>query len=203
MNPTIKIEKTLGVEKNHLKMVQQVKGKIVELLIYMKRQGYAESTIRLNRIALKVLQERGANLLDPESVKEVIANQKVWSGNRKRNVINAYTLFLKIQGRKWEKPKVKVSARFPFIPTEKELDALISGSGKKNASFLQLLKETAMRSGEAKRLEWVDLDFEKNVITLNNPEKGSNPRMWKVTPKLTGMLNCLPRVSEKVFGIAV
>ena len=24
--------------------------------------------------------------------------------------------------------------------------------------------------------------------------------MWKVSSKLTGMLNCLPRVSEKVFG---
>ena len=200
LNPTSKIENALGVEKNHLETAQKVKGKIVELLVYMKRQGYAESTIRLNRIALKVLQERGANLIDPESVKEVLANQKVWSGNRKRNVINAYTLFLKIQGLKWEKPKVKVSTRFPFIPTEKELNALISGSGKKNASFLQLLKETAMRCGEAKRLEWVNIDLEKNVITLNKPEKGSNPRMWKVTPKLTGMLNCLPRVSEKVFG---
>jgi integrase len=200
LNPTAKIENTLGVEKNHLEKAQQVKGKIVELLVYMKRQGYAESTIRLNRIALKVLQERGANLLNPESVKEVIASQKAWSGNRKRNVINAYTLFLKIQGLKWEKPKVKVSTRFPFIPTEKELDALISGSGKKNASLLQLLKETAMRSGEAKRLEWINIDLEKNVITLNNPEKGSNPRMWKVSTKLTGMLNCLPRVSEKVFG---
>jgi integrase len=200
LNPTAKSENTLGVEKNHLKNVQQIKGKIVELLVYMKRQGYAESTIRLNRVALKVLQERGANLLNPESVKEVIANQKVWSGNRKRNVINAYTLFLKIQGLKWEKPRVKISMRFPFIPTEKELDTLISGAGKKNASFLQLLKETAMRCGEAKRLEWTNIDLEKNVITLNNPEKGSNPRMWKVTPKLTGMLNCLPRVSVKVFG---
>jgi len=31
-------------------------------------------------------------------------------------------------------------------------------------------------------------------------KKGSNPRMWKVTPKLIAMLNALPRISEKVFG---
>jgi integrase len=200
LNPTSKIEKPLGVEKNHLKKAQQIKGKIVELLVYMKRQGYAESTIRLNRIALKVLQERGADLSDPDSVKDSIARQKAWSENRKRNVINAYTLFLKIQGLKWEKPKVKISRNFPFIPTEEELDSLIAGSGKKNASFLQTLKETAMRAGEAKRLMWINIDFEKNMITLNNPEKGSNPRMWKVSPKVIAMLNALPRNSEKVFG---
>jgi integrase len=200
LNPTSKIENMLGVEKNHLKKAQQVKGKIVELLVYMKRQGYAESTIRLNRIALKVLWERGADLSNPDSVKDVIAGQKVWSENRKRNVINAYTLFLKFQGFEWKKPKVKISRSFPFIPKEEELDSLIAGSGKKNASFLQTLKETAMRSGEAKRLMWINVDLEKDTITLNSPEKGSNPRMWKVSPKLIAMLNALPRNSEKVFG---
>jgi len=165
-----------------------VKGKIVEYCFYMQKQGYAESTIRLNRTALKVLVARGANLLDPESVKEAISKQKAWSENRKRNVINAYSLFVKLNGLQWEKPKVKVTQKIPFIPTEQEIDALVSGSGKKTATFLQLLKETAMRSGEAKRLQWIDLDFEKNLVTLNLPEKGSNPRMWKTSQKLMGML---------------
>jgi integrase len=57
---------------------------------------------------------------------------------------------------------------------------LVAGCGRKTATFLQLLKETAMRSGEAKRLEWINIDFEKNIITLNLPEKRSKPRMWKV-----------------------
>jgi integrase len=77
---------------------------------------------------------------------------------------------------------------------------LIAGSGKKNASFLQTLKETAIRAGEAKRLMWINIDLEKNMITLNSPEKDSNPRMWKVSSKLIAMLNALPRNSEKVFG---
>jgi integrase len=177
-----------------------VRGKIVEYCFYMQKQGYAESTIRLNRTALKVLTARGANLLDPESVKEVVSRQKAWSQNRKRNVINAYNLFVKLNGLKWKRPKVKVTRKLPFIPTEQEIDALISGSGKKTATFLQLLKETAMRSGEAKRLQWIDLDFEKNLVTLNLPEKGSNPRMWKVSQKLMGMLNALPRKSQQIFG---
>jgi len=177
-----------------------IKGKIVEYCFHMQKQGYKEATIRLNRTALKVLSERGSELLNPESVKEVIAQQKQWSENRKRNVINAYNLFAKLNGLQWDKPKCNVTQKFPFIPSEAELDALISGTGKKLATFLQLLKETAMRRGEAKRLEWINIDFEKNIITLNNPEKGSNPRMWKVSQKLTAMLNALPRDSPKVFG---
>jgi integrase len=100
----------------------------------------------------------------------------------------------------WEKPKCKASRSFPFIPKERELDSLIVGCGKKLTAFLQMLKETAMRCGEAKRLMWINVDFEKNIITLNAPEKGSNPRMWKVSSNLIAMLNALPRVNEKVFG---
>lgn len=109
-------------------------------------------------------------------------------------------MFLRINGLTWEKPRTNVVQKFPFIPTEQEIGALISGSGKKTATFLQLLKETAMRCGEAKRLKWTDIDFEKSIATLNNPEKGSNPRMWKISAKLSAMLNNLPRESQKLFG---
>jgi integrase len=79
---------------------------------------------------------------------------------------------------------------------------LIAGAGKKLAAFLQLLKETAMRAGEAVRLEWTDTDFERRIITLNKPEKRSNPRIWKVSIELIAMLKNLPRDSQKIFGNA-
>jgi integrase len=190
--------KTIAGE-SHNDAEQDVKGKIIQLCFYMQKQGYSKSTIHLDETALKVLAARGASLDDPESVKLVISKQP-WSENRKRNVINAYTLFLKTQGRTWEKPRYRLTRKFPFIPTEQELDALICGSGKKLSTFLQLLKETAMRCGEAKRLEWTDIDFEKNIVTLNDPEKGSNPRLWKVTQKLMSMLDAQQRESTFVFG---
>jgi integrase len=177
-----------------------IKGLTVDYCFKMDKQGYSPATQRMNRTALKVLADRGAVLNDAESVKAVIAAQKIWSQARKRNVINAYSLFLKFQGLTWEKPKCVVPQKFPFIPTEQEIDALISGTGPKTATFLQLVKETAMRAGEGKRLMWTNIDFEKHVITLNDPEKGSNPRMWKVSQKVLGMLNSLPRVSLLVFG---
>jgi integrase len=177
----------------------EVKGKLVEYAWWMNKQGYAKETIRGYLSCLRTLIDRGANLYDPESVKDVMARQK-WSANRRRNVVNAYTLFLKKHGLSWEKPRIKVTRKIPFIPTEAELDALIAGSGKKTATFLQLLKETAMRAGEAKRLLWTDIDFERQIITLNAPEKGSLPRIWKVSRKLIAMLNALPRKSLRVFG---
>jgi integrase/ribosomal protein L37AE/L43A len=179
----------------------ETKQRLVEFAWWMKKRGYADETIRCNALALKILTERGADLNSPESVREVIAKQQ-WSGNRRKNVINAYTVFLKMHGSNWDKPKCTVEQKIPFIPTEQEINALIARSGKKLAAFLQLLKETAMRAGEAVRLEWTDIDFERRIITLNKPEKRSNPCMWRVSNELIAMLKNLPKNNQKIFGDA-
>jgi integrase/predicted RNA-binding Zn-ribbon protein involved in translation (DUF1610 family) len=176
-----------------------IAGKLVEYSWKMQKKGYNKETIRGNSGCLRALVLRGADLVDSESIKEVLSKELKWSQNRKRNVINAYTLLLKFEGKTWSKPKCLVTVKFPFIPTEKEIDNFIAASGKKNTAFLQVLKETAMRSGEAKRLKWLDIDCERNIITLNEPEKNSNPRMWKVSTTLIEMLNTLPKKSEQVF----
>ena len=191
--------KTVAGERKQTQETAIAKGKILELCLHMKRQNYSDETIRLNRIALKVLHERGADLFNQESVKDVISKQ-TWSDDRRRNVINAYSMFLKLNKLSWEKPRCTVTRKIPFIPTEQEIDALISASGKKLSAFLLLLKETAMRRGEAKRLEWINVDSERSTITLNDPEKRSNPRMWKVTTRLIAQLNALPKDNQKVFG---
>jgi len=46
----------------------------------------------------------------------------------------------------------------------------------------------------------VNVDSERRLISLNKPEKNSNPRMWKVSEKLMVMLNRLPKKSEYVFA---
>jgi integrase/predicted RNA-binding Zn-ribbon protein involved in translation (DUF1610 family) len=177
----------------------EITGKLVDFSWKMQKEGYAQETIRGNCGCLRALTLRGADLADPESVKEVLAKEQKWSQNRRRNVINAYTLLLKFDSKSWIKPKAQTTVKFPFIPSEKEIDDLIAASGRKNAAFLQALKETAMRSGEAKRLKWLDIDSERNVITLNAPEKNSNSRMFKVSSMLIGMLNALPKKNEYIF----
>lgn len=79
------------------------------------------------------------------------------------------------------------------------MDALIAGCGPKVSILLQLLKETGMRIGEALRLTWRDVDLERKVIILNEPEKNSNPRIFRISPRLMGMLNTLPKINERLF----
>jgi len=177
----------------------EVKGKIIDYTWWMKKQGYAKTTIRVNSNVLKVLSEKGADIFNSDSVKEAIANQN-WSEARRHTAIASYTLFLKMLGRRWEPPLCRVTRKLPFIPKEAEIDALIAGCGKKTATLLQLIKETAMRSGEANSLLWINLDIERRTITLNQPEKRGNPRIFKASNKLIAMLNTLPKTSQRIFG---
>lgn len=176
----------------------ELKGKLVEFLWWMKKQGYAESTTIKRVRRLKTLINKGANLLDPESVKLTIAKQEKWSPTNKEHAVVAYTCYLKSQGKTWEKPKYKRIAKLPFIPTETEVDQLIASSNKKVATFLQLLKETGMRSGEAWELVWTDFDFENRTVRVT-PEKGGNPRQLRISNKLIGMLNALPKDDQRPF----
>lgn len=175
-----------------------IKGKLVEFAWKLKKEGYSEATIREYSYILRNLLKRGADLNDPESVKEVIAKQEKWSNARKSIVVKAYTAFLKFQGLSWTPPKYRVPQKLPFIPLEKEIDDLIAGCNRQMAAFLQTLKETGARSGEAFNLKWIDIDFESNTIRVT-PEKGSNPRIIKISSKLASMLANLPKKSMKVF----
>lgn len=179
----------------------KMKAKIVEYSFWMLKEGYAESTIISRTKLLKILKKRGANILDPESVKETIALQKCWSEGRKSNAVDAYTSFLIMVGGKWEPPRYKRVKKLPFIPTEAEIDQLIAGCGPKTATLLQLLKETGMRIGEAWRLKWTEVDMVNNSVRVT-PEKGSNPRIFKLSGKLMAMLDSIQRRTKnnRVFA---
>jgi integrase len=176
----------------------ELKGKLVEFLWWMKKEGYAESTITRRVRRLKTMTNLDANLLDPESVKLTIAKQEKWSPTMKEHAVVAYTCYLKMQGKTWEPPKYRRISKLPFIPTETEVDQLIASCNKKVATFLQLLKETGMRSGEAWELEWIDFNFENRTVRVT-PEKGGNPRVVKISNKLIAMLNALPKDHQGPF----
>jgi len=161
----------------------------------MKKQGYAEGTIETYVIILKVLKRRGADLNNPEIVKEVIAKQQTWSKGRQWNVCKAYTLFLKMQGKTWEKPRYKPVEKTPFILTEQEIDSVISACSKQLATFLQVAKETGARRGEIFDITWDDIDFVRKTIRIT-PEKGSKARVFQMSEKLIAMLHNLPKTQK-------
>ena len=160
---------------------KDTKGKIIEFSWWLKKEGYAESTIRIRSRILKRLVRLGADLYDPENVKDVIASRSSWCISTKASVVDTYDSFLKMLGIEWNLPRYREERPLPFIPTESEIDSLIAGCGSKTAAFLQLLKETGMRVGEACNLEWTDVDTERRLIHLRKAEKGSNPRIFKVS----------------------
>lgn len=176
-----------------------VKGKIVEFTFWMLKQGYKQSTLGEYPTIIKTLAKRGANIFEPESVKEVIAQQKTWCTNRKHLVTNVYTTFLRFLGQKWDPPIYKPVKKLPFIPTEAEINQLIAACSRRLGAFLQLLKETGMRPGEAWTLKWFNVDIERKTVTVNDPEKGSNPRMLNISSQLAARLELLPKNTEYVF----
>jgi integrase len=177
---------------------QETKGKIVEFAWWMKKQGYKEGTIVSRSKLLKVMIKRGANLYDPETIKDVIAKQ-TWSEGRKENAVNAYSTFLRMIDGTWKPPIYGRIQKLPFIPKEEEIDALIASCAQKASTLLQTLKETAARVGEAWALNWTDVDIENRTLRIT-PEKGSNPRIFKISPKLMSMLLALPRKGNCIFG---
>jgi integrase len=95
-------------------------------------------------------------------------------------------------------PKYTPIRKLPFIPTEQELNQLIAGCNKKTSTLLQLLKETGARCGEAWQLRWTDINFENKTVSIT-PEKGSEPRMLKISDRLSSMLNSFPRDHPETF----
>lgn len=182
---------------------QDIKGFMTVYMAKALQQGLSKITIEKRVENLKLLLKLGADLNSPLSVWQVIESQK-WRDGTKQLAATAYKHFCKVfkinipadlNFNKWQKTE-----RVPHVPLESEIDQLIAACNPKTATFLQLLKETGIRSGETWRLKWLDFDFERKILTLNYTEKKGKPRTFKVSSKLTAMLNSLPKKSERIFG---
>lgn len=175
------------------------KSLILEHAWQLKKHGLASSTIKQRVYRLNKLVEKGANLLDPETVTTILALSS-WSDANKGVFIVAYKGFVKMHNLQWTPPKTRAQRILPFIPTESEIDQLIAGCGRKTAAFLQVLKDTAARGCEAAKLQWIDVDRKSNTIRINNPVKGSMARILKVKPKTISMINSLEKTSSFIFN---
>ena len=137
-------------------------------------------------------------MLDPESKKEHLALAQLSEG-RKQILAQYLERFYRFKGIAFEKPQYRRVERLPFVPTETEIDQLMSAVSRKISAFLLLLKETGTRAGEAWNLKWTDIDSECSCATIT-PEKNSNPRQLKINSQLSAALNCLPRPRQGIHA---
>jgi integrase len=138
-------------------------------------------------------------LNDIEAVKLYIARKQSWSNGHKIIAVYAYDEYLQMKGLKWTKPIYQRNETLPFVPTEKEIDALIDGTAKKMSTALQTLKETGFRIGELWNCKWTDIDEEKSTLKCQ-AEKHGKPREQRISAKLISRLNALPKTNEYIFG---
>jgi integrase len=185
--------KTVAGEISQLKA--DIEGLVAQYMAYLEREGHAQET--RYPYLIRRLAKLGANLLDPDSVKQVIAKQKIKNGS-KIQYVYAYDNFAKMLKIQWQIPRYSQEENIPFVPDEKEADQLISFCrSKRMAAFLQCLKETFADPTEALRIKWIDITG--NIITINYPVKGHLPGQIKVSNKLIAMLDSLPKTSERIF----
>ena len=194
----------------------QLKGSLALYAAKQLTMGLKERTVKNRVSVLELLQKRGADLLNPMSMFKAIDQAKkfdpvnktmteeAWSDGSKNYAAEAYLKFCQIL--KIPIPsdvnfhKFTPCQKLPWLPLETEIDQLIAGCSRRVAAFLQLLKETGVRSGEAWNIKWIDIDLERGIITINAPEKRGRPRQFKVSNKLSAMLNMLPKNAQKMWG---
>lgn len=192
-NKFLRRNETLQLQAN-----ASIPEKVTNYLLWLRKQGYAASTI-FSRVKIIKYLAKNSNLDDPEAIKELIAKKDSWCLGRKEIIVECYSNYLICVGGTWNPPRYRAIEKLPFIPTEGEIDYLIAKCGDKTSTFVQLLKETGARCGEAWQLEWTHLDSENKTVRIT-PEKHSNPRMLKISQRLTERLADLPKTSKYVFG---
>jgi integrase len=192
-----------GDKKKPLKidlLPETMRGYIVQFTAYLERNGFDEDITY--PAVLTRLVAAGADLLDAESVKSVIAKRKKangepWSGSMKMIAACAYDAFCRMQKITWDRPTYQQSEIEIIAPDEKDLDALICAASKRFATYLLCLKETFADPSEILAVEWIE--FKDNVMYINHPVKRHYSGKYELSPRLVGMINALPRENKRIF----
>ncbi len=89
----------------------------------MKKDGYADSTIKSTGKKLRMMVRDGVNLDDPDEAKEYIAEKNVSNGY-KEALCDAYSRYLRYNGLRWFRPRYERGDQPPYVPTEEENNVL-------------------------------------------------------------------------------
>jgi integrase len=160
--------------------------KVFNVLWEMKKDGYAESTIKSTGKKLRMMAREGVNLDDPDAVKECIA-AKNGSNGYKEVLCDVYDRYVEYHGLVWRRPKYERDDQPPYVPTEEEVTLLVANSGRKYALALSILHDTGMRPIELHRstLAWYDLT--RGSVRIETAKHGAG-RTLELKPRTLAML---------------
>jgi hypothetical protein len=131
---------------------------IINVMLWMKRNAYADSTIKATAKRLKHLQ-KNCNLTQPEQIKTFIANKKC--GNAfKECLIETYNLLMRSIGLRWKKPFYARYDKLPKIPTEERINMLISRASPRMALMLSMSRDLGSRPIELTWLKVADINLQ-------------------------------------------
>jgi integrase len=139
---------------------------LVNVLWWMKKQGYAESTIEATGKRLRNLK-KNCDLNDPESVKGYVANKKCTNGF-KETLIETYDFLMRSTGAKWDKPFYDRYDKLPKIPSEQRINMLISYASKRMALFLSMSRDLGSRPIELTWLKVKDINLENGTVNITS-----------------------------------
>jgi integrase len=129
---------------------------------------------------------------DPESIEVALASHDL-PISIKWHMVNVYRSYCKTFNVVWEPVRIKYQPKMPYMPTETEAKTFISALPKTLMVLCRTLFETGCRIGEAVKIEWTDINQETCTIAISHPEKGSNPRVNKVSRELIELLISMPK----------
>ena len=139
---------------------------ITNTLWYMKKNAYADTTIKATGKRLRSLQ-RNCNLKDPENVKAYIANKECSSGF-KETLIETYALLMKCLNQQWEQPFYQRYDKQPKIPTEEKINMLISNARPRMALFLSMSKDLGTRPIELTWLQVKHVNLDNGTVSITS-----------------------------------
>jgi len=159
----------------------ELRPKILNVLIDMKKNNKSDYTINFTRKALSYLRKH-TSLEEPEAVKLLIAELKTSDGY-KRNLCIAYNKYVKFYNINWTMPNYREPAKNIALPTREKIRMLIADAGYVLSTKLTLNMETGLRPVELMRLKVKDLDLEHKTVNPTTAKHG-NPRTLPISESL-------------------
>ena len=153
------------------RLLRETEQNIVNLLIELKSNGYAESTLKGISIRLRHLNSI-CDLNKPELVKRAIAD-KDCSNTFKQSIVNSYNHYVRFVGLSWVMPTYIREDYEIQVPSEENLNLLIGQATMITAMKLLLMKEGGLRPIEIFKVRMRDFDFDRKTLTVRTAKGGS------------------------------